>query len=229
MKLLPVGTCLAYLIAVAVGSAEWKTLKDEDGHVVEIVADFKIEELKIDLQGTTSFVADAVVDGERIGFSAALSKAHPGTITVLFQDQRAPVMLTDIDVRSVGHITQNLERRLDAELGPSPVGELPRRIVGLYRGYCPDFAASLAGPALVFASGVGITYDEHGKRISGNCFAMKLIVDGPLSRLTAYFHEEAGYGGMAAADRARSKWYESKSRKVSSQASQQTDADTAHR
>jgi hypothetical protein len=201
-------TCIAFHFAALIARGEWIELKNEAGRVVEIVADFKIEDMRIDASGTTSFIAKEMFGNEELGFSVALSKPSEGTIQVSGQDRTLPVMRTDFDIRSIGRATERLERRLCTELKVASGGDEPTRVAGLYSAYCPNIAASPADVAVVRGRSVGISYDKQGKRTAGDCFAIKFLIDGPLGRVTVYFHEEGGYGGTALANLARSEWYD---------------------
>lgn len=204
-----------FLVTFLSGHAEWRELKNDSGHVVEIVADFRIEDLVIDANGTTSFVAKAVVDGEQVGFSAALSRGRESTMPVMFQKKGVAIIQSDIDIRSIGPATAHLEERLNRRLLIAAGKGDALRVVGPHSAYCPLNAASIAEIALVKAFGVGFSYDARGNRISGECFSLQLIIDGPLEKVTVYFCKEGGYGGIAEADRARSNWSEAHQKKES--------------
>jgi hypothetical protein len=194
--------------------AEWKVLKDAAGSIVEIVVDFSIENLRINADGSASFKTRAQIDGEEIGFSVSMSKAREGEQAVLYQERNIPikqvdiaVMHVDIDITSSGTATKNLERRLADQLGLSAGAEGLLRVVGPRRGICPPGAASIAGVANIHAGNVGLTYDDDGKQIAGECLGLELVVDAPVNRITAHFYEVAGAGGTAKKDQARSEWF----------------------
>jgi hypothetical protein len=187
--------------------AEWRALKDASGHVVEVVVDFSVENLRIGADGTSAFKARAEVDGAEVSFLVSISKARKGQIAVLSRETEVPIMRVDVDIRSSGASTKNLERRLADQLGMSARNASSLRIAGPRNGICPLGAASIAQVASIYASDVGLTYTESGEQIAGECFDLQLIVDAPTNRITVYFSEPEGYGGISKKDRARNDWF----------------------
>jgi hypothetical protein len=205
--------CLVVAFSTSAAIADWRELKNGQNCAVEVAIDFSIENLRIDPSGSTSFSAKTIIDGDQLGFSVSLSKAQDGKMGVLFEKDELSVMRSDLDIRSIGPATDCLERRLNKVLGVEAGGggEGAYHAVGLYSAISPPMASAISQVALFDGLSVGCTYDRSGSRIAGDCFSVRLVVDGPLNRLTAYFHIPGGYGGTAEADRARSRWNQEKS------------------
>lgn len=196
-----------FLASALLAQADSKPLALEDGRAVEIVVDFKIEDLRIDGEGNVSLVAKSAENGEAIGFSALISKPRRGERAQLGKDETLPVVEADITIKSIGAPTTTLQSFLDRRLRRDSKEVGHRQLAGLYAATSSALNGHLAHVAFLQTHDVGITRDENDSTKTAECFSMRLVVDGPLERLTAYFSLEPGYGANAPEWVARQQWY----------------------
>jgi hypothetical protein len=196
-----------FLASALLAQADSKTLVLDDVRAVEIMVDFKIEDLRIDGEGNVSLVAKSSENGEAIGFSALISKPRRGERAQMGKDQTLPVVEADITIKSIGAPTTTLQASLDRRLRRNSKDVGRRQLVGLYCATSSFLNAHIAQVAFFQTDDVGITPDEKDSTKTAECFSMRLVIDGPLERLTAYFSLEAGYGADAPEWVARQQWY----------------------
>lgn len=187
--------------------ADWRTLKNTKGDIVEITVDFEIEDLRIEADGASSFKAKASMDGAEISFRASLSKPQEGTIGIVQQSQRIQILRTDIAITSSGAATSNLERRLNEQLLNLGQPKEAYRVAAPRSGYSALLAGSLAAPAMFHASSVGLVYNDQGESVLGNALDIQLVIDAPLGRLTVHFYASASYGGSPDNEATRNDWF----------------------
>ncbi len=204
---------VASVIFAMVARADWKTLRSEDGAVVEIVADFQIEAVSIAPTGEATMTVKSTENGDEVGFSVKITEPKKGEMPQLGKDESVHVFRCDLEIRTAGPSTKRLEELLRHRLHGPTRSDSEARLVGLYSAICSGPFASFASPSIFQASDVGLTFDDSGKTIPGDCLAVILVVDAPMKRLTGYFSNPGGYGGTSAAARARSQWYEAKAKK----------------
>lgn len=200
---------LAFLTSALFAQADSKTLFSDDGQAVEIMIDFKIEDLRIDAKGTVSLIAKAVENGEAIGFSVVLSSPRKEPMPQMGKDETIPVAAADLTIKSIGAPTAALQASLNRRLRRRPPDVGRRQLVGFYAA--TSYAGiSVAHRTVIQADDPGITADETDASKSAECFFLNLVIDGPMERVTVYFSLPAGYGASPPEFGARQRWYQSK-------------------
>lgn len=180
-------------------------LKASDGRIVQIAADFSIEDFQIIQDGKATFKATAVIGGDAVAISITIDKFQVETVGDAKRGQKEmPIYRAGLDIRSVGAPTERLERILNARLSKLDAKQI--RITGPYDASSQVLVASpLSSPILISADSINITYNQSGEAVLGACFNLELLMDAPLRRLTIYF-AESGYSGIQYPTRARTEW-----------------------
>lgn len=211
---------MRYLIAVAtfaslfpasLAQAEWKTLRNADGRIVEVAVDLQIESVHITPKGDVSMIAKTMEQNQEIGFSLSITNLHSVEAPTIGRDQPAPMKRCDIEIRSIGKATTRLADMVRSQLGESPMVHFgsPMAITAPYIGYVLSDSSTISMPSIFSGTSPGIAYDENGDVVGCDSYHIRLIVDGPMRSLRIYLSLEGGFGGMAPGDRARSQWYKS--------------------
>lgn len=203
------------LISPLISRADWHTMRSADGHVVEIVVDFRMEKVRIDSKGDLSFVATASIGGQEIGFLGVISKPKNELEEIGRTGQKARIWRNGLEVRTAGASTAKLEQLLANQLNVRiRNGDEGYRFVGLYSAVSSYDVTGFGNVDVLLAASVGLTFDETGKTIGGKGFALQLVLDGPMGRLTVYFSIPPGAGGTSEAYILRREWLESKAEKA---------------
>jgi hypothetical protein len=190
----------------------WNALLDKDGTTVQVAVDFAIKSSRVDHGDGVTIDATAQKDGKEIGFVATLDLKWKSQKMPIFgrKNEFATVTTSGLTIKSIGDPTTNLERMLNEQLRGPKETEDTLHCTGLYNAVARGGLTSLPEISILDLLDVGLTYDSGGNQIAGDCFAITLVLDVPMERITAYFSLRAGYGGSPRFERARTNWHEGK-------------------
>lgn len=156
-----------HFVSLPAHAAEWQELRAPDGKVVQLAADFWLEDIQVDGQGDATFRAVATVEGAPAELSFRVNHAKAGSIQSGNSKTELAVMRLDVEIRSLGASTRRLEDFLNRRLQTREA----TRVSGLYAGLGWELASALNGPAFILAGSVGIATDDAGKQIEAENFS----------------------------------------------------------
>lgn len=195
----------------AAANRAWSTLVLDDGQVVEIAVDFEIDKIEVQTNGDSKFTAKTKIENEEFGFIAELSEFEVTETALVEPNKFLKEATCTIAIKSLGTSTSALERRVLEVLGKQrPLMRF--RFAGMYRAYWRSPVATINEPIVLEARAAGIMFDHTGAKVpeTPDYFCdLKFIIDAPRKRLTVYFSERAGYGGVSGAEKARRQWLKS--------------------
>jgi len=200
------GALIVFMIyATSFLRADWNVLKDDEGQTVEVAIDFTIKKKTTNPDESIFLVLSATNNGGEVGFSALISKPSDSVIHMQGKKEPAPIMRSEITLASTGAPTKALEKCLLLLLNAESYGDESLRVVGIFSAMSQRPNVSFLVPTVLHATDHGLTFDDKGKRVLGQCFAITFIMDIPMNRITAYFSTPAGFGGISTATRVRMK------------------------